>query len=207
MNGEALLVGVDVRHAPALHLLKADRHVVGVPLSSDAVSRALEAWEADSRVDFTPAPRLAAEARAPAPAPAKAAVGVFPAPIPARRSRRRLGGRLGTAAALVVLLAMTLVTAAARGTATVQPVPGRSVTVSRVVAPSTVVAPIAASAVPSVAVAPGDSLWRIAGRELGDPTRWPDIWERNRGRSLEAGSRFLNPDVIRPGWDLVLPER
>lgn len=204
MNGEALLADLEVRHEPAPRLLGADRPIVGVSLSSDAVSRALEAWEADPRVDFTPAPRPAVVVLDPAPEPAKVVSGLFPAQAPAGRRRARWGGRLGAVAVLVLLLAMTLVAAAAQDTATVPPALGSPVTVSRTAAPSTVSAPVQASPAPSIAVVRGDSLWKIAERELGDPLRWPEIWEINRGRTFGTG-RFLDPNLIRPGWDLVLP--
>jgi DNA-binding SARP family transcriptional activator len=50
-----------------------------------------------------------------------------------------------------------------------------------------------------------DSLWRIAGRELGDPARWPEIFTLNRGRLQPDGGRLVDPDLIYPGWILRLP--
>lgn len=44
-------------------------------------------------------------------------------------------------------------------------------------------------------VQPGDSLWKIAERFLGDGTRWHDLWEYNR----------LPNTVIHPGDVIVLP--
>ncbi len=44
----------------------------------------------------------------------------------------------------------------------------------------------------------GDSLSRIAKRELGDASRWPEIFEANRGT-------ISNPDLIHPGQVLNLP--
>jgi nucleoid-associated protein YgaU len=45
-----------------------------------------------------------------------------------------------------------------------------------------------------------DCLWRIAEyKEIyGDPYRWPSIWRRNR-------KLIQNPDLIFPGWQLVIP--
>jgi nucleoid-associated protein YgaU len=45
-----------------------------------------------------------------------------------------------------------------------------------------------------------DCLWRIAEyKEIyGDPFRWPSIWRRNR-------KLIQNPDLIYPGWQLVIP--
>ncbi|MEB3223942.1 MAG: LysM peptidoglycan-binding domain-containing protein [Candidatus Sericytochromatia bacterium] len=51
-------------------------------------------------------------------------------------------------------------------------------------------------------VRPGDTLWTIAGRQLGDPTRFRELIALNREAlpSLEA-----SPDFLRPGWALTLP--
>jgi nucleoid-associated protein YgaU len=45
-----------------------------------------------------------------------------------------------------------------------------------------------------------DSLWRIAANKdvYGDPFQWPKIWRRNR-------KLIRNPDLILPGWRLVIP--
>ncbi len=53
----------------------------------------------------------------------------------------------------------------------------------------------------------GDHLWGIAERFLGDGFRWVEIWERNSGREVEAGSRLTDPNQIYPGWLLELPLR
>ena len=53
----------------------------------------------------------------------------------------------------------------------------------------------------------GDHLWGIAERFLGDGFRWVEIWERNSGREVEAGSRLTDPNQIHPGWLLELPVR
>jgi nucleoid-associated protein YgaU len=45
-----------------------------------------------------------------------------------------------------------------------------------------------------------DCLWRIAEYPdiYGDPFKWPTIWRRNR-------KLIQNPDLIFPGWQLVIP--
>ena len=45
-----------------------------------------------------------------------------------------------------------------------------------------------------------ESLWRIAEYDFhyGDPFLWPKIWRRNR-------DRIQNPDLIYPGWQLIIP--
>jgi nucleoid-associated protein YgaU len=47
-----------------------------------------------------------------------------------------------------------------------------------------------------------DCLWRIAEYKdiYGDPLLWPKIWRRNR-------KMIQNPDLIYPGWQLVIPPR
>ena len=55
------------------------------------------------------------------------------------------------------------------------------------------------------AVVPGDTLWEIAGDELGDPTRYPEIAEANRGDLQPDGRHLTDADLILPGWVLELP--
>lgn len=57
----------------------------------------------------------------------------------------------------------------------------------------------------SYVVRPGDSLWRIAERELGSGERWKEIFELNNGRKFSDGRALRKPDVIRPNWVLRLP--
>ncbi|MGE3855846.1 MAG: LysM peptidoglycan-binding domain-containing protein, partial [Dehalococcoidia bacterium] len=51
----------------------------------------------------------------------------------------------------------------------------------------------------------GDHLWGIAERFLGDGFRWDEIWQANRDRDMGGGWRFTDPQLIHPGWVLVLP--
>ncbi|MGE3857732.1 MAG: BTAD domain-containing putative transcriptional regulator [Dehalococcoidia bacterium] len=51
----------------------------------------------------------------------------------------------------------------------------------------------------------GDHLWGIAARFLGDGFRWDEIWAANRDRDMGGGWRFTDPQLIYPGWELVLP--
>jgi nucleoid-associated protein YgaU len=44
----------------------------------------------------------------------------------------------------------------------------------------------------------GDTLRSIAARFLGDERRWREIFEANR-------ATISNPDIIRPGMELVIP--
>jgi LysM repeat protein len=52
----------------------------------------------------------------------------------------------------------------------------------------------------------GDTLWDIADEQLGDPTAWPEIWERNAGDDMGNGRSFDDPNLILPGWELELPD-
>lgn len=50
-----------------------------------------------------------------------------------------------------------------------------------------------------------DTLWGIAERQLGDPTRWTEIYALNEGRHQPGGQSLSNANLIRPGWTLRLP--
>ncbi|MFI5831992.1 LysM peptidoglycan-binding domain-containing protein [Streptomyces sp. NPDC051578] len=52
----------------------------------------------------------------------------------------------------------------------------------------------------------GDSLSSIAGKQLGAPDRYPELYELNKGTPLPDGAgRFTDPDLIYPGQQLTLP--
>ena len=57
----------------------------------------------------------------------------------------------------------------------------------------------------TVTVVRGDSLWKIAGRNLGDPLRWRDLWRLNRDKPQPDGRALTKPHLIHPGWVLELP--
>ncbi|WP_268873588.1 BTAD domain-containing putative transcriptional regulator [Streptacidiphilus neutrinimicus] len=56
-------------------------------------------------------------------------------------------------------------------------------------------------------VRPGDTLWHLADSRLGDPLRWPEIYALNTHDTEADGRRFLDPNLIYPGWTLDLPDR
>jgi len=58
---------------------------------------------------------------------------------------------------------------------------------------------------PSCVVQRRDSLWKLAERHLGDGMRWREIYELNRGRAQPGGRSLAKPDLIHPGWTLLLP--
>ncbi len=64
-------------------------------------------------------------------------------------------------------------------------------------------AAVSASGAPSntirITVRRGDTLWDLAGEHLGDPRRWPELFEANRDVITDA-------DDIDVGWQLTVPQ-
>jgi DNA-binding SARP family transcriptional activator len=54
-------------------------------------------------------------------------------------------------------------------------------------------------------VQPGDSLWSIAEKLWGDGGDWPTLAQINLGRTMANGLHFVDPNLIEPGWALLLP--
>ncbi|MBW3642912.1 MAG: LysM peptidoglycan-binding domain-containing protein [Actinobacteria bacterium] len=54
-------------------------------------------------------------------------------------------------------------------------------------------------------VQPGATLWDIAEETVGDPFRWPELFQLNVGVEQPDGRWLRKPDLIRPGWRLKLP--
>jgi DNA-binding SARP family transcriptional activator len=48
-----------------------------------------------------------------------------------------------------------------------------------------------------------DSLWHMAARIWGDGTRWPELYTQNRGVPQPDGQVMIDPDHIRPGWQMT----
>lgn len=66
-------------------------------------------------------------------------------------------------------------------------------------------APPRVSALPTVTVKRGDTLWDIAEHHLGDPMRYTEIRELNLGRTQPDGRQLKDADWVLPGWVLLLP--
>jgi DNA-binding SARP family transcriptional activator len=55
-----------------------------------------------------------------------------------------------------------------------------------------------------VIVRAGESASSIAEREYGDATAWIKLWDLNRDRPQPDGRAWRNPDLVLPGWHLVI---
>ncbi|AQX16955.1 MULTISPECIES: tetratricopeptide repeat protein [Tessaracoccus] len=57
----------------------------------------------------------------------------------------------------------------------------------------------------SITVTEGDTLWDLADEHLGDPHRWPELYDANKGVPQPNGYTLEDPDLIDVGWTLALP--
>jgi DNA-binding SARP family transcriptional activator len=55
-------------------------------------------------------------------------------------------------------------------------------------------------------VQPGESLWQIAEERMEDGADWAALATLNLGRDMGGGLRFIDPDHLRAGWRLHLPD-
>lgn len=53
----------------------------------------------------------------------------------------------------------------------------------------------------------GDTLWGIAAKEMGDPTRWPELHEHNNTKSVTVvtGTKIVDPNLIFVGQKIYIP--
>ena len=54
-------------------------------------------------------------------------------------------------------------------------------------------------------VEPGDNLWNIAEHYYHQGEDWHEIYDANKGAAQPDGQRLQDPDLIQPGWHLVIP--
>ncbi|PKH41727.1 Nucleoid-associated protein YgaU, contains BON and LysM domains [Nocardioides alpinus] len=54
-------------------------------------------------------------------------------------------------------------------------------------------------------VQPGDTLSEIAETQLGDPLRYPDLFEASSDTIQHNGAHLTDPDLIQPGWTITIP--
>ena len=54
-------------------------------------------------------------------------------------------------------------------------------------------------------VQPGDTLSEIAETQLGDPLRYPDLFQASRDTIQHNGAHLTDPDLIKPGWTITIP--
>jgi DNA-binding SARP family transcriptional activator/nucleoid-associated protein YgaU len=76
---------------------------------------------------------------------------------------------------------------------------------SQVASAPTVPTQPAAEALREIEVRRGDNPWDLATTHLGDPMRWRELWDLNRGIPQPGGMAWTVPDLIEPGWRLRLP--
>lgn len=59
---------------------------------------------------------------------------------------------------------------------------------------------------PTHVVEPCDTLSEIATETLGDPLRYPELAEASQSTIQPDGERLTDPDLIRPGWRITIPD-
>ncbi|MEN8652352.1 BTAD domain-containing putative transcriptional regulator [Streptomyces sp. 21So2-11] len=71
--------------------------------------------------------------------------------------------------------------------------------------PAATASPTTQPAHTSYTVLPGDTLWDLAARHLGDPLKWPRIYQLSCTIRQSDGQLLSDPDLLLPGWQLQLP--
>jgi hypothetical protein len=51
-----------------------------------------------------------------------------------------------------------------------------------------------------------DTYWGIAEQYCGGGPAWRRVWELNQDRTMPDGTVLSNPDFLRPGWPILVPE-
>lgn len=57
-----------------------------------------------------------------------------------------------------------------------------------------------------ITVGPRDTAWSLAETHLGDGMRWRELWDANREVVQPDGRSWSDPQVIRAGWQLKVPD-
>jgi DNA-binding SARP family transcriptional activator len=138
-----------------------------------------------------------------------------------RAPRLRLGGMQNAAGWLVALTMIAFAGQPAAALAFTPSAPAATAPATHTSAPADVAPPVsatetAAMANPSpqvmsmgfyqmVTVQPGDCLWTIAQRHLGNGDLYTEIAQLNLGHNMGDGQVFSNPSDIWPGWVLQVP--
>ncbi len=66
-------------------------------------------------------------------------------------------------------------------------------------------ASVSTNTVATYTVVSGDCLSTIALHFYGDEGAWTEIWAANANRMMADGMRFVDPNLIYAGWNLILP--
>lgn len=148
------------------------------------------------------------------------------ATITGRPTKKRLPifrGQQHVAAALIAAVLVMFAGGTMIGTAqpaNAAPAPAQTVAAQPVEAPAAAPAaprapPAAETAKPAAAtvttktvhhtVVPGDNLWSIAEHYYGDGTRDLDIFNASTATVQPDGQHLTNPNLLRPGWNLTVP--
>lgn len=124
--------------------------------------------------------------------------------VPLAGPLQRLAARLVAAVSLLAVLVLARPDHHVQAVTPLLPAPATAELASTV-APEPGTATADATATPTYVVERRDTLWGVAEAQLGDPLRWVEIWELNRGRPQPDGRVLTDPDRICPGWTLQLP--
>jgi nucleoid-associated protein YgaU len=148
--------------------------------------------------------------------------------IAGRKTTKRIWLLKGQQQAAAVLVAAVLVMFAAAGFAhspapSAAPAPHTATVSIEVAEPAPATVPPAEPTIERAAVAvssapasstetvihmvvPGDNLWDISEKYYGVGTRDMDIFRASTGTVQPGGQRLTNPNLIRPGWQLTVPD-
>lgn len=125
--------------------------------------------------------------------------------VPLAGPVQRLAARLVAAVSLLAVLVLSRPDHHVQAVTPLLPAPATAELASTVGPEPITATAEARAAAPTYLVERRDTLWGVAEAQLGDPFRWVEIWELNRGRPQPDGRVLTDPDRICPGWTLQLP--